>query len=184
VTFRIPDFENNTLIHPQARDTIDMTHVLAHEVTHSLVNARLGMQLATRLPLWKYEGYPEYIASSQTRRASSYSLRSAVERVMREDLAWMKNDKGAFVPFNYDCMSKATIHTEQGYWQTCYYISRLMVEYQLDVKGLTFDELMSPGVTDVSAFAELVTGMAVRKDSEGGLAPVSPNTSLERTHDG
>jgi hypothetical protein len=181
VTFLIPDFETNMLIHPQARDGINMTHVLTHEVTHSHVNARLGLERAIRLPLWKYEGYPEYIAASHTRRATNYSFRIAVERLMKEDLSWTKNDQGAFIPFGYDCMSKSTIQIEQGYWPTCYYVSRLMVEYLLDVKGLSFEELMSSSVSDVGTFADLVADVITRTDTEKGRTPLSPNTSLERT---
>jgi hypothetical protein len=183
VTFLVPDFERNMLIHPQARDGNNMTYVLTHEVAHSLVNARLGLQRATRLPLWKYEGYPEYIAASHTRRATNYSFRVAVERLMREDLSWMKNGQGAFVPFGYDCMSKATIQIEQGYWPTCYYVSRLMVEYLLDVKGLSFEELMSSSVSDVGTFVELVADMTTQRESEEDPTLLSPNKSLQRAVD-
>lgn len=156
VTFRVPDFHNNALVHPHGPDRVDMTHTLTHEVVHSLVNAKLGIQRVTRLPLWKYEGYPEYVAASATRRASGYAIRDSVSRVFREDLRWLRDPYGNFTSMRYDCVGRATIHTDNGIWPTCYLVARILMEYVLDVKGLTFEQAMSPAVTDIDVLNELL----------------------------
>ena len=52
----------------------------------------------------------------------------------------------------------SSIRTEEGFvWPTCYYISRVLMEYLLDVKGLTFDEVMSPEITEADTLEQLIT---------------------------
>ena len=55
-----------------------------------------------------------------------------------------------------DVSRDGVLEDEQGRrWNTCYYISRVLVEYLLDVKGLTFEELMHPDVSDTETLAQL-----------------------------
>jgi hypothetical protein len=91
VTFRIPDVENNALLHPEHLRPINMTHVLTHEVVHTLTTSRIGLDRIPRIPVWKQEGYGDYIAASTNILADpSYSLRESVERILSQDLSWMQ----------------------------------------------------------------------------------------------
>lgn len=57
---------------------------------------------------------------------------------------------------NYSCLGFGVLNDEEGRrWNTCYYISSVLVEYVLDVKGMTFQDLMSMDVTDTGTLMEL-----------------------------
>ena len=114
------------------------------------------MRHAAALPLWKAEGYPDYVAATAIRRAAGYSLRDSMARLLHADLTSMRTANGDIRPLDYRCIGPSYVTIETGdYWNTCYYLSRLLVEYQVDVKGLTFDELMAPAVNDVDTWREL-----------------------------
>ena len=134
-----------------------MTNVLTHEVTHSLVFARLGLANTARLPMWKAEGYPEYIAAAVVRSQSGYSLRGSVARLLEADLTRLKDAQGNIAPLRYDCIGKSYLKNEAGdFWHTCYYLSRVLVEYVLDKKGLSFDRLAQPSIDETQTLNELL----------------------------
>ncbi len=134
-----------------------MTNVLTHEVTHSLVFARLGLANTARLPMWKAEGYPEYIAATAARSQAGYTLRASVARLLEADLTWLRDAQGNFAPLRYDCIGKSYLKNEVGdFWHTCYYLSRVLVEYLLDKKGLSFDQLAQPSVNESEPLRELL----------------------------
>ena len=158
ITFRIPDIENDALLHPETLRPINLTHVLTHEVVHSLFAARVGLSRLPRIPVWKQEGYGDYIAASTNILADpSYSLRDSVERILSEDLSWMRDESGNFTPMRSGCQRQGTIENEAGYpGFTCYYIGRVLLEYLFDVKGSSFDDVMTPDVTDTETLRELI----------------------------
>lgn len=159
ISFRIPDIENNALLHPESMRAINMTHVLTHEVVHTLLTSRIGLQRIPRVPVWKQEGYGDYIAASTNIFADpSYNLRESVERILRQDLSWMQDERGNYTPMRYGCQPLSSIVNEAGYpGFTCYYIGRVLLEYLFNVKGLTFDEVMTPDVTDTDTLVELIS---------------------------
>ena len=60
-----------------------MTHVLTHEVVHTLIRSSVGLERVSRLPVWKNEGYGDYIAASTNILADpAYSLSDSVERIL------------------------------------------------------------------------------------------------------
>ncbi len=158
ISFRIPDVENNALLHPERLTPINMTHVLTHEVVHTLLTSKIGLQQIPRVPVWKQEGYGDYIAASTNILADpSYSLRESVERILSQDLSWMKNDQGDYTPMRYGCQRLSSIENEEGYpGFTCYYIGRVLLEYLFDVRGMSFDEVMNRGVADTETLYELI----------------------------
>jgi len=157
VTFDVPDFAHDTLRRSVWPNRFNMTHVLTHEVTHTLVSARLGLANVPHLPMWKAEGYPEYVAMSASRMQPAYSLRESVTRVLASDLSWSRNAQGDFEPMRYDCIGKSWLKDENDdSWHTCYYLARVLVEYLLDQKGLTFDQLMQPSVEESATLRELL----------------------------
>ncbi|HEY5567495.1 MAG TPA: hypothetical protein VIM81_09655 [Gammaproteobacteria bacterium] len=159
ITFRIPDFEANALWHPEARERVNLRQTLSHEVVHTLIMSKLGLKRVARTPMWKQEGYGDYVAASTTTFADpAYDIRASVERILRQDLTWMMDEQGNLTPLRYDCLRMSSIRTEEGFvWPTCYYISRVLMEYLLDVKGVTFDEVMSPEITEADTLEELIT---------------------------
>lgn len=48
------------------------------------------------------------------------------------------------------------IHDDAGNWRpACYYISRVLVGYLIEFKGVTIGELMDPDVSGIETFGEL-----------------------------
>jgi len=162
ITFRIPHFESNLLTHPERRASINLRQTLTHEIVHTLMIARLGSPVATRLPMWKQEGYGDYVAASTTTlKNPAYDIRQSVQRILNEDLSWMRDVEGNFTQMRYSCKAKSSVMTEGGsVWPTCYFISRVLWEYLVDVKGLTFDEVLDPYVTDADTLTELIDAYA------------------------
>ena len=157
VTFDLPDAANDALRRTAWPGRFNMTHILTHEVAHTLVTAKLGLSNVPRLPMWKAEGYPEYVAMSAVRAEAGYSLRASVARVLAADLAGLRNARGDIEPLRYDCVGRSYLEDENGdSWHTCYYLARVLVEYQLDRKGLTFDQLMQPSVDESETLRELL----------------------------
>ena len=163
ISFRIPDVENNALLHPERRTPINMTHVLTHEVVHTLLTSRIGLERISRVPLWKKEGYGDYVAASTNILADpTYSLRDSVKRVLNQDLSWMQDDEGNFTPMRNGCQRLSSIENEAGYAGfTCYYIGRVLLEYLFDFKGLSFEDVMSPDVRDTDTLNELIVAYEV-----------------------
>ena len=159
ITFRKPDFRANTLSHPQHLErSVNLRQIISHEVVHSLLNSKLGTWRNFHAPIWKIEGYCDYIAAStSTFSGLSYNFQASVKRILSQDLSWLKDDEGNFTHIMRSQKKLYNIRNEQGdNWPTCYYISRVLWEYLIDVKGLTFDEVMSPDVTDSETLAELI----------------------------
>ncbi len=159
VTFRVPDIPNNALRHPQTGNAVNLTQILTHEVVHTLLMARFGAREIASIPMWKQEGYADFIAASTGTLADpDYHIRNSVERFLANDISWLMDGGGGFRPMNYDCIARSTIITEEGFFHpACYYIARVLMEYLFDVKGLRFDEVMQPGVTDHETLDELLT---------------------------
>ncbi len=163
ITFRVPDFERDLLVHPEARFDMGMTHHFVHEAVHTLVAAQIGLERIPSLPQWKAEGYPEYVASSIRILANpDYELSESVERVLAEDLSWLTtNDSSSR---RLGCPLRSSTRDESGQPRpTCYYISRVLVEYLLDVEGVTVDELMRPGISPIEKLNELISAYRAGK---------------------
>ena len=157
VTFDLPDAAHDALRRSAWPGHFNMTHILTHEVTHTLVTAKLGLANIARLPMWKAEGYPEYVAMSASRSQPGYSLRASVTRILAADLAWLRNAQGDFEPMRYGCAGKSYLKNENNdFWHTCYYLSRVLVEYVLDKKGMTFDQLMQASVNESETLREIL----------------------------
>ena len=158
ITFRIPDFEADALRHPNRREAVNLRHTLTHEVVHTFLMAKLGLRGVARAPLWKQEGYADYVAASTTTfRNDSYTIRASVERILAQDLSWLKDSDGNFTSMPANCSSRGSIRNEEGFvWPACYYVARVLWEYLLNEKGLTFDYVMKPAVTDAGMLHELI----------------------------
>lgn len=161
VTFYRPIIESESLVHPVRGAALvnqSLVRTLAHEVVHTLIRAELGLRGVIRTPLWKQEGYADYVAASASILADSdYRLRDSVDRILSQELSWLFDEQGSFVSFGYDCLRHGVVTDEEGrWWNTCYYLSRVMVEYVLDVEAESFQTLMSPEVTDTAIWSRLI----------------------------
>lgn len=157
ITFRVPDFRQDLLLHPQRGVAFGMSHDLTHEVVHTLVASRVGADRHISIPSWKREGYPEYVAASNRILADpSYNIGASVKRLLTQATPRL-SDSSFLASANFGCGTQGLIQDETGNWRlACYYASRVLVEYLLDVRGLTFDELMSPAVFGPQAYRELI----------------------------
>lgn len=121
-----------------------LTWLLAHEMIHNLQANKYGLLNLSPIkhpPFWKLEGYPEYIARQNQLNANDYSLRSEVQRyeklVAASDDMDVEVTEGHFVPFYY-------------------YKGRVMIEYLIDVKGMTYDEILKDNTSEEAIYQEVL----------------------------
>ena len=85
IIFKIPvDIAHDLTI--GERNRASFTQLLAHEMVHNLQAHRFGMLKFNPLrhpPMWKLEGYPEYISRMDMLRSESYSFKKEVFRYKR-----------------------------------------------------------------------------------------------------
>lgn len=157
ITFRVPDFDRGTLVHPENGRAVDMVHMFVHEATHTLIASRVGVDRLPSIPAWKNEGYAEYVAASvRIHEDPDYDLAESVARLLNQDLSSMVDATGTLRPIRYNCVSRSSMLDETGNpGPTCYYLSRVLVEFLLDVEGMRFDDLMHRSVTDTETFQRL-----------------------------
>lgn len=158
VTFYRPIIESDSLVYAERGVNQSLSRTLTHEIVHTLMLSELGLRSVARTPMWKQEGYADYVAASATILADpDYDIRESVERILRQDLSWLVDNEDRYRPMGYGCLRYGVVRDEEGrIWNTCYYISRVLVEYVLDHKLMTFQELMNPRVTDSQTFTELM----------------------------
>jgi len=135
---------------------VNLTYLLAHEMIHCLQANKYGIIKFNpfRHPeFWKLEGYPEYISRRSQLSGKDYSLTSEIERyVTLENKAtntWILTEEGGCEAPNY------------------YYKGRLMIEYLMDVKHLSYDQILKDTVSESTIFKEMITW----KDSTKSLRP-------------
>lgn len=159
ITFRIPDIPGNRLLHPDTGVAINLTRSVTHEITHTLLMARLGSERIRTTPSWKQEGYADYVAAqSSILAADDYGLQNSVARLRQTSDGWIqtriKQD-----PELRRCPFPDQIIDEEGFsWPRCYYLARVLVENALDESGMSFDELFSPDTRSTELLAVLMSG--------------------------
>ncbi len=113
----------------------NLAHIATHEIVHSLIAHRLGHRAASRLPLWKREGYAEYAAAtalSSTDRSTDLCSRLRRFRQVR--------------------------NSEVGPIREQYLLGSLLVEYLTTTRQLRFDELMQSELDPTDVLGELESG--------------------------
>lgn len=109
-----------------------LEEVICHEIIHSLIYNKLGSKKASSLPTWKQEGYAEYGANILPKRNdTTYSFKNRIE--LYKDTSFWEGNK-----FVFD-----------------YYEAEILVEFLIDVKKMTFDQLMADIFTYEMAIKEL-----------------------------
>ena len=125
-------------------ETVDLTWLLAHEMIHNLQANKYGLINFSPIkhpPMWKLEGYPEYIAKQDKLNADDYSLKSEIQRYAKltedSDDIFVEVTQGHFMPFYY-------------------YKGRVMVEYLMDIKGMTYDEILMDETSEEVVYQEVL----------------------------
>ena len=116
----------------------DLAHIAAHEIGHQYIADRIGSRRWRSLPHWKQEGLPEYIANIGDVRADpSFSLVSRI-RILGDDSRWT-----------------ATPATRRRGWDRVHYEAGLLVEFLLDVEGLSLEQVISDRVTKSDTYSAM-----------------------------
>jgi hypothetical protein len=124
----------------------NLTRLLAHEMTHCLQSNKYGILKFNpfRHPeFWKLEGYPEYVARKAELLNRGYSLISEIDKYIDlENKAtdiWISpiDDDGCEVP-NY------------------YYKGMLMIEYLIDIKHLSYDQILKDTTSENAVYQEMI----------------------------
>ena len=126
---------------------VNLTELMAHEMVHILQADKYGLLNFSPLkhpPMWKLEGYPEYVARSAYLNGENYDLRKEVQRFVSAD----EEDK------------RETFEAVEGHFMPTYYFKgRVMVEYLMDIKRMTYDEILSDQKSEDEIFNEMVEWM-------------------------
>lgn len=124
----------------------NFTYLLAHEIVHCLQDKKYGKLKFNpfRHPeLWKLEGYPEYVSKRTKLLASDYNLVDEIERYIDLERKltdiWINIEEGGCKAPKY------------------YYKSRLMTEYLMDIKHLTYDKILTDTIPENRIYAEMIT---------------------------
>ena len=125
--------------------TINLTYMIAHEMTHCLQANKYGLLKFNPLKhpeFWKLEGYPEYISRQNERSGEDYSLIADIERCV-------------------DLKRKATdswILSEDGGCQVpdYYYRGRLMMEYLIDIRHFSYDQILKDIRSENTIYQEMI----------------------------
>jgi len=145
VKFRI-DPTSNLVFHTLRKECeVNLTYLLAHEMLHCLQANKYGIIKFNpfRHPeFWKLEGYPEYISRQPELSGKDYSLISEIEKYIDlENKAtdiWISPEEGGCEIPNY------------------YYKGRLMVEYLMDIKHLSYDQILKDTFSENTIFKEMI----------------------------
>lgn len=111
----------------------NMEQLMAHEITHSLQFQALGLLNANPIgnhPDWKWEGYAEYVSRKSTHQ---WTLPKSIERI----LAHKKEHPNTW----------GITLEDQTVSPVNYYEHWLLVRYCLEVKSMTYLELLASGTS-------------------------------------
>lgn len=133
-----------------ARSGASLTQILSHEMVHVLQANKYGLLQFSPIkhpPMWKLEGYPEYVSRRKLLKGDGYSLASEVYRYIGVE----RNSTDGFVEV-----------VKGHFMPSVYYKGRLMVEYLMDVKGMTYDEILKDKRTERDIFDEICSWAHIR----------------------
>ncbi|MDH3627382.1 MAG: hypothetical protein OEV00_08465 [Acidobacteriota bacterium] len=128
----------------------DVAHIAAHEIGHQYIADRIGAGRWRRLPHWKQEGLPEYIANIGDIRADpSLSLVSRIE-ILKDDTRWTRTPAG-----------------RRPGWDRVHYEAGLLVEFLLDVEGRSLEQVLSDRVTRDATYTAMISWASSQEDLVG-----------------
>jgi hypothetical protein len=99
-------------------------HIIAHEIAHQYIIDRIGRTGWLKLPHWKQEGLPEYIANiGLIRRDTLLTLHDRVN-ILNDETAWYGSNE----------------------WNRIHYEAELLIEYLFDVAGYSLEDIVSDNI--------------------------------------
>jgi hypothetical protein len=124
---------------------VDLSYLLAHEMIHCLQAHKYGIIKFNPFKhpvLWKLEGYPEYIALATRLSSKDYNLPSEIDRYVNLDSQTSDN----------------WILAEEGGCEVPkYYLKgRLMIEYLIGIKHLSYDEILNNKASENSVYYDMI----------------------------
>jgi hypothetical protein len=123
-----------------------VVHVATHELMHQYLGDAYGEFASRSLPTWKTEGYCEYgVNHFVAPRDSGYTIPERID-IYLDDSQW-----------------NLTASTHRPH-----YIWGLMMEYLINVKGMSFEQVMADSVTKDRVYQEM---MAWRESMEDQNQP-------------
>jgi len=118
-----------------------VVHVATHELMHQFLGDAYGEIASRSLPTWKIEGYCEYGVNQYVApRDSGYTIQERIDIYL---------DRSAWNP-------TAIIHRPHYLWG-------LIMEYLINVKGLSLNEVMADNITIDVVYQELMTWRESRR---------------------
>ena len=112
-----------------------MVHVATHELMHQYLGDAYGEIASRFLPIWKVEGYCEYrVNQFVAPRDNGYTIPERID-IYLDDSQWNPT---------------ASIHRP-------YYIWGLMIEYLINVKGMSLEKIMGDSVTKGDIYKEVMS---------------------------
>lgn len=120
----------------------NLTQLLAHELTHCLQYKRFGFwhsNPAAHYPAWKWEGYPEYVAR---RSPSQSNLKTNIALLLQSEKT--------------DATTWAITFADGSIAPKDYYKDWLLVSYCLDIKKMTYSQLLQDSSSEEQLREEMM----------------------------
>ncbi|MEO1258634.1 MAG: hypothetical protein AAFZ15_07545 [Bacteroidota bacterium] len=123
-----------------------LDYMFAHEMVHCLQANHYGKLTFNPLshpPMWKLEGYPEYISRQKRREPDNYNLMDEINLFLEKTNESSQNidiiqlDRTTSVPY-------------------IYFKGRLMVEYLMDIKNWSYDDILQEKIKEEQVWKELL----------------------------
>ncbi len=132
---------------------VNLTELIAHEMIHCLQANKYGILKFNPFKhpeFWKLEGYPEYISKQPELSSKGYSLTGDIDHyVTLETKAtdiWILSEEGGCEVPNY------------------YYKGRLMMQYLIDIKHLSYDQILKDTVSESIVYQEMIKWKDITKE--------------------
>jgi hypothetical protein len=150
-------YHNNVVLNGTTDDSLKWCYIngysrylprlIAHEMIHCYQLKKLGLYNASPygdVPIWKREGYAEYICYKSSVKNEQQMLFEAIKKYNEQ------KEKDSFV--------WATVNIDEGesYAGKDYYRFWILVKYLCDVRKLSFDELIKGTIKEESVYGEMM----------------------------
>ena len=124
---------------------VNLTEIIAHEMIHCLQAHKYGISKFNPFKhpeFWKLEGYPEYISKQNELSSKRYNLAADINRYVnlksKATDIWISSGEGGCEIPDY------------------YYKGRLMVEYLMKIKHLSYDQILKDTNSENTIFQEMI----------------------------
>lgn len=124
---------------------INLTELLAHEMTHCLQTNKYGITKFNPFKhpeFWKLEGYPEYILKQRLLSSKDYNLSNDIESYIylksKANDIWILEEEGGCEVPDY------------------YYKGRLMIEYLMDIRHFSYTEILNDTATENTVYQQMI----------------------------